>query len=40
MTNYEDLINADTMSLEKYLKLDKDNIFLIPFSQRSYEWGN
>ncbi|AKP67429.1 DUF262 domain-containing HNH endonuclease family protein [Companilactobacillus ginsenosidimutans] len=38
MANLEDLIQARTKSLDKYLQNDKDTNFLIPFSQRKYEW--
>ncbi|WP_300559799.1 DUF262 domain-containing protein [Companilactobacillus sp.] len=39
MYNYEDLIQAQTKNLGKYLQIDNDSIFIIPFSQRDYEWG-
>ncbi|AYG38788.1 DUF262 domain-containing protein [Lactiplantibacillus pentosus] len=39
MASYKDLIHSETKKLGEYLKLESNNTFLIPFSQRNYEWG-
>ncbi|WP_338208599.1 DUF262 domain-containing HNH endonuclease family protein [Lactiplantibacillus paraxiangfangensis] len=37
--SYTELVKSETQSLDTYLKLNVDRTFLIPFSQRNYEWG-
>ncbi|AWP45462.1 hypothetical protein CCS05_00195 [Levilactobacillus brevis] len=37
--SYTELVKSDTKNLDTYLKLQVDRTFLIPFSQRNYEWG-
>lgn len=39
MRSYKNLVSSETKSLREYLKLENGNTFLIPFSQRNYEWG-
>lgn len=39
MVSYKELVHSETKKLSEYLKLESNNTFLIPFSQRSYEWG-
>lgn len=37
--NFTEIVNSSTKNLDTYLKLDANRTFLIPFSQRNYEWG-
>lgn len=38
MSNVGDMINSYTKSLDEYLKIEPGVTYIIPFSQRNYEW--